>query len=75
MYLVGICQANCFKTHHELTMYLLGNYPLAPSATRLSMSTLRYLVMYSKASKAERVAEMVETVGHIGTAGCAEVTE
>ena len=30
-YLVGINQANGFKTHNELTMYSLGNYPLAPS--------------------------------------------
>ena len=30
-YLVGINQVNGFKTHNELTMYPLGNYPLAPS--------------------------------------------
>ena len=28
---MGISQANGFKTHNELTMYPLGNYPLAPS--------------------------------------------
>ena len=28
---MGINQANGFKTHNELTMYPLGNYPLAPS--------------------------------------------
>ena len=33
-YLVGINQANGFKTHNELTMYPLGNYPLAPSVYR-----------------------------------------
>ena len=32
-YLVSINQANGFKTHNELTMCLLGNYPLAPSDT------------------------------------------
>ena len=29
--LVGICQANCFKTHNELTIYPLGKCPFAPS--------------------------------------------
>ena len=29
--LVGICQANCFKTHNELTLYPLGKCPFAPS--------------------------------------------
>ena len=28
---LGIGQANCFRTHNELTMDLLGKYPLAPS--------------------------------------------
>ena len=32
-YLVGINQANGFKTYNELTMYPLGNYPLAPSVS------------------------------------------
>jgi hypothetical protein len=31
MYPVGIQQANCFRTHNELTMYPLGKWPLAPS--------------------------------------------
>ena len=30
---LGIGQAHCFRTHNELTMGLLGKYPLAPSAT------------------------------------------
>ena len=30
-YLVGINWVNGFKTHNELTVYPLGNYPLAPS--------------------------------------------
>ena len=29
--LVGICWANCFKTHNELTIYPLSKYPFAPS--------------------------------------------
>ena len=28
---LGIGQANCFRTHNELTMGLLGKCPLAPS--------------------------------------------
>jgi len=28
---VGICQANCFKTHNKLTLYPLGKCPFAPS--------------------------------------------
>ena len=28
---LGIGQVNCFRTHNELTMGLLGKYPLAPS--------------------------------------------
>ena len=31
MGLVGNGWANCFRTHNELTMGLLGTYPLAPS--------------------------------------------
>ena len=31
MDLLGIGQANCFRTHNELTMGLLGKCPLAPS--------------------------------------------
>ena len=34
---MGIDQANGFKTHNELTMYPLGNYPLAPSVMRLQV--------------------------------------
>ena len=30
---MGINWANGFKTHNELTMYPLGNYPLAPSVS------------------------------------------
>ena len=30
---MSINQANGLKTHNELTMYPLGNYPLAPSDT------------------------------------------
>jgi hypothetical protein len=30
-YLLGNDWANCFRTHKELTMYLLGNLLLAPS--------------------------------------------
>ena len=33
MYPVGIWWANCFRTHHELTMYPLGKCPLAPSVS------------------------------------------
>ena len=33
MGLVGNGWANCFRTHNELTMGLLGKYPLAPSVT------------------------------------------
>ena len=33
---VGIGWANCFRTHHELTMYPLGKCPLAPSGSRLN---------------------------------------
>jgi len=29
--LVGICWANCFKTHNKLTLYPLGKCPFAPS--------------------------------------------
>ena len=29
--LVGICWANCFKTHNKLTMCPLGKCPFAPS--------------------------------------------
>ena len=29
--LVGICRANCFKTHNKLTMCPLGKCPFAPS--------------------------------------------
>ena len=32
MGLVGNGWVNCFRTHNELTMGLLGKYPLAPSA-------------------------------------------
>ena len=32
---VGIGWANCFRTHHELTMYPLGKCPLAPSVADL----------------------------------------
>jgi len=28
---VGICWANCFKTHNKLTLYPLGKRPSAPS--------------------------------------------
>ena len=31
MDLLGIGQVNCFRTHNELTMGLLGKCPLAPS--------------------------------------------
>ena len=37
--LLGIGQANCFRTHNELTMGLLGKYPLAPSEGGLGDST------------------------------------
>ena len=30
---MGICRANCYKTHNELTLYPLGKCPFAPSAT------------------------------------------
>ena len=30
-YLLGMSQANCFKTHKKLTMYPLGKLPFAPS--------------------------------------------
>ena len=33
MGLVGNRWVNCFRTHNELTMGLLGKYPLAPSDT------------------------------------------
>jgi len=32
-YLLGMSQANCFKTHNKLTMYPLGKLPFAPSVT------------------------------------------
>ena len=28
---MGICRANCYKTHNELTLYPLGKCPFAPS--------------------------------------------
>ena len=28
---MGICRANCFKTHNKLTLYPLGKCPFAPS--------------------------------------------
>jgi len=31
IYLLGMSQANCFRTHNELTMYPLGILPFAPS--------------------------------------------
>ena len=34
MDLLGIGQVNCFRTHNELTMGLLGKCPLAPSVSR-----------------------------------------
>ena len=37
MDLLGIGQANCFRTHNELTMGLLGKCPLAPSVSRLNV--------------------------------------
>ena len=32
-YLLGMSQANCFKTHNKLTMYPLGKLPFTPSVT------------------------------------------
>jgi len=32
-YLLGMSQANCFKTHNKLTMYPLGKLPFTPSDT------------------------------------------
>ena len=43
MYPVGIGWANCFRTHHELTMYPLGKCPLAPSVTRYSEETIELI--------------------------------
>ena len=37
MDLLGIGQANCFRTHNELTMGLLGKYPLAPSDREITL--------------------------------------
>ena len=34
-YLLGNNYANCFRDHKELTMDLLGKYPLAPSVSRI----------------------------------------
>ena len=34
---LGIGQANCFRAHNELTMGLLGKYPLAPSVLSLGL--------------------------------------
>ena len=33
IYPLGMSQANCFRTHNELTMYPLGILPFAPSAS------------------------------------------
>ena len=38
MDLLGIGQVNCFRTHNELTIGLLGKCPLAPSDTVLNVS-------------------------------------
>ena len=40
MGLVGKGWVNCFRTHNELTMGLLGKYPLTPSVRTLTMSGL-----------------------------------
>ena len=40
MGLVGKGWANCFRTHNELTMGLLGKYPLAPSVRRVKTGLL-----------------------------------
>ena len=39
MGLVGKGWANCFRTHNELTMGLLGKYPLAPQCESYEWST------------------------------------
>ena len=39
MYLVGFEWAICFRNHHELTMYLLGKCPLAPSEIRQQITS------------------------------------
>ena len=44
---VGICWANCFKTHNELTLYPLGKHPFAPSV-------VDQLCHYSKGKGKER---------------------
>ena len=49
-YLVGINQANGFKTHNELTMYPLGNYPLAPSVYHYH-DVSRYVAPFSAAPR------------------------
>ena len=41
MDLLGIGQANCFRTHNELTMGLLGKYPLAPSVISHEAKVIR----------------------------------
>ena len=35
---LSIGQANCFRTHNELTMGLLGKYPLAPSERNVELT-------------------------------------
>ena len=41
---LGIGQANCFRTHNELTMGLLGKCPLAPSVVLFQWESLSELV-------------------------------
>jgi len=36
---MGICQANCYKTHNELTLYPLGKCPFAPSVLSRGVTT------------------------------------
>ena len=40
---MGICWANCFKTHNKLTMYPLGKCPFAPSV-HVSRSGSRHVI-------------------------------
>ena len=49
LYPVNIGWANCFRTHHEPTMYPLGKWPLAPSVT--SGSPVKLITLTSLTGK------------------------